>query len=38
MAALRLVVSETIPGNFTQSAGGVLGLDFPSDVWGSTGR
>jgi hypothetical protein len=37
MGALKLAAPETIAGNFTQSAGGVLGLDFASDVSGEYG-
>jgi hypothetical protein len=37
MAALRLATPETIAGNFTQTAAGVLGLDFAADVSGQYG-
>jgi PEP-CTERM motif len=37
MAALRISAPETIAGNFTQSAAGVLGLDFAGDVSGEYG-
>jgi hypothetical protein len=32
MASLQLAAPENIGGNFTQTAGGVLGLDFGSDI------
>ena len=36
---LQIAAPETITGNFTQTAAGVLGLDFAGDVFGtSTGR
>ena len=35
--ALKLAAPETITGNFTQSAAGVLGLDFAADVSGEYG-
>ena len=35
--ALKLAAPETITGNFTQSAAGVLGLDFAGDVLGEYG-
>ena len=34
---LRLAAPETIAGNFTQTAAGVLGLDFAGDVLGQYG-
>ena len=34
---LRLAAPETIAGNFTQTAAGVLGLDFAGDVFGQYG-
>ena len=37
MGRLRLAAPETIAGNFTQTAAGVLGLDFAGDVWGQYG-
>ena len=37
MGALKLATPETIAGNFTQSAAGVLGLDFAGDVSGQYG-
>ena len=37
MAPLRIAVPQTIAGNFTQTAAGVLGLDFAGDVWGEYG-
>ena len=39
MGALRVAAPQTIAGNFTQTAAGVLGLDFAGDTIGSsTGR
>ncbi len=35
--ALKLAAPETIAGSFTQSAAGVLGLDFASDLSGQYG-
>ena len=35
---LRIAAPLTITGNFTQTAAGVLGLDFAGDAWDSTGR
>jgi hypothetical protein len=37
MGALRLAAPETIAGSFTQTAAGVLGLDFAGDVLGQYG-
>jgi hypothetical protein len=37
MGALRLAAPETITGSFTQSAAGVLGLDFAGDTLGEYG-
>ena len=37
MGALRLAAPETITGSFTQTAAGVLGLDFAGDVLGQYG-
>ncbi len=37
ICALRLAAPETIAGNFTQTAVGVLGLDFAGDVLGQYG-
>jgi hypothetical protein len=37
MAALMLAAPQTIAGNFTQTIGGVLGLDFAGDVFGQYG-
>ncbi len=37
MGRLRLAAPETIAGDFTQSAAGVLGLDFAGDVLGQYG-
>ena len=37
MGRLQLAAPETIAGNFTQSAAGVLGLDFAGDVSGRYG-
>jgi PEP-CTERM motif len=37
MGALRLATPETIAGNFNQTDGGVLGLDFAGDVFGQYG-
>ena len=37
MGALKLAAPETIAGNFTQTAAGVLGLDFAGDLSGQYG-
>ena len=37
MGTLRLAAPETIAGNFTQTAAGVLGLDFAGDLGGQYG-
>jgi hypothetical protein len=37
MGALRIAAPQTITGNFTQTAAGVLGLDFSGDVFGQYG-
>jgi hypothetical protein len=37
MAALRLAAPQIIFGNFTQTVGGMLGLDFAGDVFGQYG-
>ena len=37
MGQLQLAAPQTIAGDFTQSAAGVLGLDFAGDLWGQYG-
>ena len=37
MASLRIAAPQTITGSFTQTVGGVLGLDFGGDLSGEYG-